>query len=151
MIYIEKYKKEDDENLRDFYKICFNTLSLDYQPNSRHKDIADIEQVYMKNGCFWCLKNDGIIIGTIAIKALEHNIVELKRLYILPKFQGNGYSKLLMNTAIEFVKERAFKTLRLDSQRNKVAALSLYKSYGFLEIERYNQNEFAEVFMELNF
>jgi putative acetyltransferase len=149
MIYIENYKKEDSEQLKDFLKTCFNALGWEYKPDSRHKDITDIEQVYMKNGCFWCLKNDESIIGTVAIKTLKDNIAELKRLYILPTFQGNGYGKLLMNTAVEFAKDRACKAIRLDCQRNKIAALNLYKVFGFVEIDRYNQNEFAEVFMEL--
>ena len=151
MIYIEKYIKKDSEQLGDFFKICFNVLGWEYEPESRHKDIIDIEQIYMKKGCFWCMKNDEKIIGTIAIKMLENNVAELKRLYILPTFQGNGYSKLLMNIAVEFVKSKDLETIRLDCQRNKTAALNLYKNYGFVEIKRYNQNEYAEVFMELNF
>lgn len=36
---------------------------------------------YMKNGCFWCLLDD------------VNGVVELKRRFVLPEYQGNSYGK----------------------------------------------------------
>jgi len=49
---------------------------------------------------------------------------------------------------MEHAAELEFSRLRLDSIRDKAAALHLYKRFGFQEIERYNDNPHADIFME---
>ena len=39
--------------------------------------------------------------------------------------------------------------LRLDTMRNSIAARKIFEKYGFQEINKYNDNEIAEIFMEL--
>ena len=41
------------------------------------------------------------VIGTIAIRKIDDGkrIVELKRMFVLPEFQGNGYGRLLLEHA----------------------------------------------------
>ena len=93
---------------------------------------------------------DNEAAGTVALKCLDNEICEMKRLFVNPKFQGIGLGKLLAERVIDEAKKLGYTKMRLDNSRSAMAkAVSLYKSLGFYEIERYNQNFVADaLFME---
>ena len=73
----------------------------------------------MNNGCFWCLIDDNNVIGTIAIRKIDDTkrIVELKRMFVLPEFQGNGYGRLLLEHAVKFAREQKYQKMCLDTRK----------------------------------
>ncbi len=89
---IVKFSDGMQEQVNDFFKQCFSSVGIPYSPKDRHADVANVEGHYMNNGCFWCLIDDNNVIGTIAIRKIDDakRIVELKRMFVLPEFQGNG-------------------------------------------------------------
>ena len=114
--------------------------------------MRDIENVYSKDkGGFWIYKINERIIGTVAIRQIDRDkrICELKSMYVLPQYQGKGYGRSLLNYAIKQAKDKGYDYIRLDAKKDSVKAINLYKSSNFYEIERYNDNNVAEVFMEL--
>lgn len=139
------------DSAEDFFEKCFSALGIPYSPMDRHADIADIQHNYMENGCFWCLFDNGILAGTVALRTIdtENNTVELKRMFVLPEYQGKGYGRLLLNHAISYAKKQKFKKICLDTRKQFSAAQHLYKSSGFQETEKYNDNERAELYFEL--
>lgn len=119
---------------------------------NRHADVADVEQYYMRNGCFWCLFDNGVLIGTVAIRIIdiENKVIELKRMFVLPEYQGRGYGRLLLVHAINYAREQQYKKICLDTRKQFSAAQHLYRSNGFQETEKYNDNEYAELYFELD-
>lgn len=105
----------------------------------------------MNNGCFWCLIDDNNVIGTIAIRKIDDakRIVELKRMFVLPEFQGKGYGRLLLEHAVKSAREQKYQKICLDTRRQFSVAQHLYRSVGFQETERYNDNEHAELYFEI--
>lgn len=134
-----------------FFGKCFSAVGIPYSPQGRHSDIANIEQHYMDNGCFWCLFDNELLIGTIAIRIIDpHNkIIELKRMFVLPEYQGKGYGRLLLEYVITYAKEQQYNKICLDTRNQFSAAQHLYRSNGFYEIDKYNDNEHAELYFEL--
>lgn len=114
--------------------------------------MANVEIHYMTNGCFWCLIDDNNVIGTIAIRKIDDakRIVELKRMFVLPEFQGNGYGRLLLEHAVKCAREEGYQKICLDTRKQFSVAQHLYRSVGFQETERYNDNEHAELYFELD-
>jgi hypothetical protein len=51
---------------------------------------------------------------------------------------------------IAHAKAGSWKNLRLDTTSKSPAAISLFRKHGFVEIVRYNDDPFAEIFMELS-
>jgi ribosomal protein S18 acetylase RimI-like enzyme len=90
----------------------------------------------------------GEIVGTGAVRLLEPEVGELKRMWIRPACQGLGLGRRLMDRCVEEARRLGAKRLRLDTQRRMEAALRLYRGYGFREIADYNGNPRAEVWME---
>ncbi len=132
------YSSEDYTNIQEFFEIVISTRGFKYEPNGRHNDLINIEgDLSKKGGGFWILKADGKIIGTNALKMLdeENKIGEVKRLYVLPEEQGNGYGKLLLYFGIQYARSNGFKVLRLDTLKKSEKAIALYKKAGFYQID----------------
>lgn len=55
----------------------------------------------------------------------------------------------LLNKAINHAKAGPWIRVRLDTSSRSPSAVSLFRKQGFVEIPRYNDDPFAEIFMEL--
>ena len=147
------YESNMQDDIKNFYQKCFDDLGWEYQPDRRHFDTVNIQEEYMKNGCFWCLYDNKKLIGTVAVRTIdfENKTAEMKRLYVLKEYQGNGYGDLLFKTALNYTKENGYKKICADTQKNRNASRHLMKKYNFRETDKYNNNDFAELFYELDF
>ena len=143
------FKLSMQQSIDDFFKKCFSAVGIPYSPNDRHADIADVQRHYMKNGCFWCLFDNETLIGTVALRTIDNNTAELKRMFVLPEYQGKGYGRLLLNYAIDYAKKQKYNKICLDTRKQFSVAQHLYRSSGFKETEKYNDNERAELYFEL--
>lgn len=70
-------------------------------------------------------------------------------MFVLPEHQGKGHGRVLLEHAIAFSKEQQYQKLCLDTRRQFSAAQHLYRSAGFQETDKYNDNEHAELYFEL--
>ena len=103
-------------------------------------------------GMWWCMYNNNELIGTVAIRVIDTNnkIVEMKRLYVIKEEQGKGFGSMLVDTAIKHAKASGFHKICADTRIDRDASQHLMRKYGFREVSRYNDNEFAELFFELD-
>lgn len=86
----------------------------------------------------------------IALKKLNTEICEIKRLYVKPGFRNNGLGRILCNTAIEKAVEIGYKKIVLETCSTMVEAIALYKSVGFKEIKQKTNNRIHDtLYMEL--
>lgn len=92
------------------------------------------------------------MIGTRAIRKIDdaNKITELKRMFGLPEFQGSGYGRLLLEHAVKSAREQKYQKMCLDTRKQFSVAQHLYRSVGFRETERYNDNEHAELYFEMD-
>ena len=106
----------------------------------------------MRHGRFWCLFEGDELIGMVAARCIDEEkvIAELKRLYILPECQGKGYGGLLFELAMDYTKEQGYRIIRADTRHDRASSLHLIDKYRFRQIDRYNDNEFAELYFELD-
>jgi GNAT superfamily N-acetyltransferase len=92
----------------------------------------------------------GVLVGCIALKRLEEGVCEMKRLYVRPSERGAGTGRALVKASIERARELGHRVMRLDTLPSMDTARSLYTSFGFRPIERYNDNPIEGVlFFEL--
>ncbi len=148
---IEIFRAEMQQAVDEFFGKCFSAVGIPYSPMDRHADIANIEQHYMQDGCFWCLYDNQTLIGTVALRIinLEHKVAEVKRMFVLPEYQGKGYGRMLLNHAIAYAKTMQYNKICLDTRKQFSAAQQLYRSSGFKETTKYNDNDRAELYFEL--
>jgi len=78
--------------------------------------------------------------GCAALRRLDRDYAELKRLYVRPAFRGSGLARRIMEAAIEEARDRGYLGIRLDSLPTMDAAMQLYRSLGFREIFHYGED-----------
>ena len=147
----ELYQENDQSKLEDFMNIVYSVRGYQFDPDGMQSDIRNINRIYRDSGGdFWLIKDHDKIIGCIALKIINQTekIGEIKRFFILPDYQGNGYGTMLMELLINESIKRGLKKLRLDTMKKSLQAISIFKKHYFYEIPKYNDNDIAEIFME---
>lgn len=99
-------------------------------------------------GVFLLAMSDGLPIGCCALKGQGGALGEVKRMWVSPAARGLGLSKRLMTEIETHARQLGLTTLQLDTNGKLTAARRLYESSGWREIERYNDNPYAEHFFE---
>ncbi len=95
------------------------------------------------------LCDEGRIIGTGALRKLEEGVGEIKRVWLLPEYQGQGLGYRMMQALIDMARQKGYAKLRLEtSPAYQQRAYKFYKKLGFYEIPRYGDDP-DDVGMEL--
>lgn len=87
-------------------------------------------------------------VGCVGIRKWDGEIAELKRLYVNPEYRGYGLGAKLLAYAIDHAMQLSYKKIRLDTLEIMDAAIKLYRSFGFYEIDAYRFNPEPAVYME---
>ena len=80
---------------------------------------------------------DGEIAGTISLRKIREDAGEIKRMYVKPKFRGKKLGNLMVEKIISIAEENGSSKLFLDTSLFMSSAVSLYKKFGFKEIDSY--------------
>ena len=144
---IIEYQKEYEHLLISFLEKCLPESHRCLDINGRHSYYLNIEQHFKG---FWCMFNKGKIIGTVAISELSSENCELKSLYLLEKYHGMGYGKMMILHALKIAREYGYKKIYLDSLSTSIKAIALYRKVGFIDTEKYNSSVYSDVFMVLD-
>ncbi len=80
------------------------------------------------------------VAGCIALRRLDAQTAEMKRLYVRPAFHGQGLGRQLAQHIVQDARHIAYQRIVLDTLPKLDAAIALYQSMGFQEIDRYNDN-----------
>ena len=111
---------------------------------SRDPDAADM---IAPRGAFLVASVDGQPLGCVGLKG-GGEIAEIKRLWVSPMARGQGLARRLMAAAEARARALGIALLRLDTNRALPEAAALYRRDGWTEIERFNDDPYAEVFFE---
>ena len=111
--------------------------NLKPDPAGTDADIKDIEHSYFaRGGTFYVLEEkDGPIIGAYGLYPVDKATCELRKMYLGSSYRGKGLGKLLLENALSKARQMGFKRMTLETASVLKEAISLYKSYGFVEYE----------------
>ncbi|MCZ2136493.1 MAG: GNAT family N-acetyltransferase [Burkholderiales bacterium] len=104
-------------------------------------------------GGLWLARDDrGAAVGVIALRPLSAVVCEMKRLWVEPRAQGTGLGRALAQTTIDFARAAGYASMKLDTLQHRMpAAVSLYRSLGFVACAAYTVNPEPDVlYMELD-
>jgi ribosomal protein S18 acetylase RimI-like enzyme len=83
---------------------------------------------------------DGVIAGCVALRPLDADACEMKRLYARPAFRARGVGRALAAELIAEASRIGYTHMRLDTLPVMTEAQALYERLGFTDIPPYREN-----------
>jgi ribosomal protein S18 acetylase RimI-like enzyme len=144
------HTKEEYEAAAKLFQAYAAWLNIDLSFQNFNEELLQLQKMYIHpEGAILLAKLNNDFVGCVAVRKKEEHIAELKRMYIKPVYQKQGIASLLLEKSLDIATALGYKKIRLDTLANMLPAISLYKKYGFYEIEPYYFNpEKNAVFFE---
>jgi DNA-binding MarR family transcriptional regulator/predicted GNAT family N-acyltransferase len=111
-------------------------------------DSAHVVDMAPPSGLFVIARLDGDAVGCGGLKRVDKATGEIKRVWTAPSARGLGIARRMLRTLEAAAREKGLKTLRLDTNRALTEAHALYRSEGYQEIARFNDNPYADHWFE---
>lgn len=93
----------------------------------------------------------GAPAGCIALRKLDADSCEMKRLYVRPKFRGMGIGSLLVQRILSNARAIGYRRMLLDTLPFLERAIQMYRKAGFYEIPIYNDSPMhSAIYMRLD-
>lgn len=116
------------------------------------EEFMHLEDKYgMPDGRLYVAYDKEELAGCIALRKIDAERCEMKRLYVREKFRGRQIGKKLVQKIIEDAKEIGYSSMLLDTLPCLESAIKLYANCGFYEIACYNDSPVEDaVYMQLD-
>lgn len=109
-------------------------ITADDQP-----DLKNIEQYYQNNkGNFWIALQDEQVLGTIALVDIDNQQLALRKMFVKSGYRGQplNIGQSLLNTAINWAKQRLITEIYLGTVPNYYAAHRFYEKNDFYRVSK---------------
>jgi putative acetyltransferase len=143
---------KDIELVRELFLEYAQSLNFHLCFQDFERELAELPGEYAQPyGLLLLLMSEGKAAGCVALRKIDGNVCEMKRLYVRPEFRGKGLGKKLTLAVIDEAKKIGYRFMRLDTVSSMREAIKLYQLLGFRKIEPYRQNPIeGAIFMELD-
>jgi GNAT superfamily N-acetyltransferase len=93
------------------------------------------EDVVVPRSTFLIGRLGGRAVACGALRLLEGDMAEVKRMYVEPAARGRGLAKRLLAALEDAARRMGYVTLRLETAHRQPEAIRLYESAGYLRID----------------
>lgn len=140
---------------------CFHTytewLDEDLSHQNYASELADLPGKYASPTGALLLAVDSetsTALGCVALRPLKlppghprdrpgHRCAEMKRLFVYPAARGRQVARKLLLELMKRAKDEGYGEVFLDTLSRMEAAIKLYKTEGFAEVEAYNNSPYV--------
>ena len=124
---------------RRLFREYADAISVDLEYQGFSSELAALPSPYESpHGVLLVAHVNGDAAGCVALRRLNDNTGEMKRLYVRPAFRSLGLAKRLVAAVILAARNAGYGELRLDTLPSMESAQGLYRKLGFAEIPAYN-------------
>lgn len=117
------------------YNTCFGGFD---------EELAGLPGDYAAPGGFLLLAREGSrVAGCVAVRPVDTETCEMKRLYVRPPFRGAGLGRALALRAVMRAEALGYRRMCLETLPTMLEARSLYASMGFAPCAPYYDNSCA--------
>ena len=104
-------------------------------------EIRDLEAKYGRpEGRLYLALWEGEAAGCIALRKLDEQRCEMKRLYVRPAFRGHRVGDALVDRILQDARAIGYRHMLLDTLPFLESAIHMYQKRGFYEIPCYNDS-----------
>ncbi len=133
--------------VRELFAEYARSLDVDLSFQDFDRELATLSEFYER---ILVAYEGNHAAGCVALRRLDADTCEMKRLYVRPEFRGRNLGRSLAERIIEEARQCGYACMRLDTLPTMTAAIPLYQSLGFVEIAPYRFNPIVGTrFMEL--
>jgi GNAT superfamily N-acetyltransferase len=138
--YAEKYS-------RAFADLNYEWLEKAYTVEDHDRELLGdpASHIIDPGGQIFFALADGQPIATVALVNINEEDFELAKMAVAPDSRGQGVSNKLMAACIEYSKAAGKRRIILESNTKQVAAIKLYRKFGFVETPLNPNSPFVRV------
>ena len=114
-----------DEDLNSRYGV----VQASYNQYNKTKDIDTVVIGY----------HDNFPVGCGCFKVLDHDTVEIKRMFVRPESRGSGIAMMILLEIEKWAIEKGFSKSILETGIKQTEAIRFYIKLGYTVIENYGQ------------
>jgi GNAT superfamily N-acetyltransferase len=143
---------EDLSRAKALFEEYASSLHFDLDFQNFREELAGLPGGYAPpEGCLLLAMDEVQAARCAALRKIDREICEMKRLYVRPSFRRLGVGRTLALAIIREARKIGYRRMRLDTVPAMKEAQTLYESLGFLNILPYRHNPVpGAVFLELN-
>ena len=136
--------------VRAIFREYADSLGVDLSFQNFESELAELPGKFAApRGRVLLARNNGNVVGCVAMRPLDELTCEMKRLYIRPSGRGQQIGRQLAIRICQIAREAGYTRIRLDTLPDMQAAQRLYASLGFEPIPAYVFNPIVgTIFME---
>ena len=128
----------DLDVVRAFFGEYARNLGIDLAFQGFENELAELPGKYQPPaGRLLLAWNGARAVGAIALRPLDGNTCEMKRLYVRPDARGEQLGCRLVERICREARDAGYARICLDTLPMMVSAQSLYESLGFIPTEPY--------------
>ena len=109
---------------------------------------GDEEKFGGDEGRFIVALIDGKVVGCGGLTTLGGGVAEIKRMWVATDARGRGVAGQIRRRLEELAAELGHDVVRLDTNRALTNAIEMYRAAGYVDVERYNDNPYADFWFE---
>jgi len=123
---------DDATAVRDLHHLALQAIGSDAGPGPWDDDLDHAPESYLRaGGTFLVLEEDGALIAMGALRRLDRDRAEIKRMRVRPDRQGRGHGRRMLAALERRARDIGCTRLVLDTTAGQSAALGLYTGAGY--------------------
>ncbi|SDX85034.1 Ribosomal protein S18 acetylase RimI [Ruegeria halocynthiae] len=109
-----------------------------FDPDEFESELSDLPGIYgAPAGTLLIASVDLKFAGCVGLREIDKDACEMKRMFVDPKFHGQGVGQVLATHLIHHARELGYARMYLDTGPEQFEACGLYQKLGFQPIKPY--------------